>query len=376
VLRNIRIVIVEERVPIRDRLAVITKAIPEFTVVAKYGSATESLAKIDSDLPDIVFLDTDTAEIDNLSAIEHLLKASPGLSIICTSLQWDETSARMAIQAGAKGFIPKSCTLEELVQAIEAIDNPKLLPTSEVITLLSPKGNCGQTTVAVNLAVALAEKTGHKVGIIDANIQFGDVTVFLNIEPVATIVETARDLVYLFPVTFDSYLTPFGNSVKVLAAARKPEQAELITSRHIRGIIELMRSLFRYVVVDAPAGLNGISIAALESADWGYLLAAQDAGRETLHLRRFIAGLQQAGVCQDRLGVIITRATTSDVSYLKRVEKELACPVIAALPDEFCLAAAGANSGIPIVSSKPAAPLSSAIWQLTNGIANRDAAAG
>ena len=117
-----------------------------------------------------------------------------------------------------------------------------------MISFFSPKGKSGKSTLIANLGTVLAAKTNEPVAVIDADTQFGDMTVFFNLTPQSTIVEVVRDISFLSPVTLRTYFTDTGRNLQVLCGTSKPDMAETITIEGFTSLVKMSRSLYKYIL--------------------------------------------------------------------------------------------------------------------------------
>jgi len=370
VLQEIRVVIIEEFRFMRDLIASVIRSIPDFNLLFQTSSLEEALIKLPEASPQIVLLDLDMPNVREGMAITNILKACPSASIICTSQRWDETSVRIILQAGAKGYLVKPFTSEDLLQAIKAFEGAPLLPVSEIITVVSPKGNSGKTTLAVNLALGLQQEAGHKTAIIDSDLQFGDIPVFLNIDPVITLVEACRDIVNLSPLTMGSYLTAYTKNIKILAAPQRPELAELVTKERLVTVLKHMRSLFRYVVVDTAPGFDEKTLAIADVSTFVYLVVPYNSALDLEHLKQSVDFLRSLGYPREKVKIVLTRIKTrGNMDFLYHLREELFYPITALLPNQFQVATNAINGGVPLLSSKTSTDLSQAILGIAKDIA-------
>lgn len=369
-LQEVRIVIIEEFRFMRDLMASVVRSVPDFNLIFQTSSLEEALIKLSGAEPQVVLLDMDMPAMREKNAVTSILKIYPSVNILCTSQRWDETDVRLIMQAGAKGYLMKPFTSEDLLQAIKAFEGNPLLPISEMITVVSPKGNSGKTTLAVNLALGLQQETGHKVGLMDADLQFGDIPVFLNIDPTVTIVEANRDLINLSPLTLASYLTPYNKNIKVLAAARNPALAELISTEGILSVLKHMRSLFRYVVVDTASGFQEHTLAMANASNLVYLNVAYNSTFDLDHLRQSVEFFRSLNFPQEKVRIVLSRIKTrSNMDTFYRLREELFYPISALLPNHFQVATDAINSGVPLLTAKPNNDLSLGILGIAKDIA-------
>ena len=225
-------------------------------------------------------------------------------------------------------------------------------------------------SLIANLAMSLAAQIGEPVGIIDADLQFGDMAVFFNLEPKSTIVEATRDVKFLSPVTLNSYFVPVpeAENIRVLCGTKMPEFAEMVEIAPFEDMVRMAKSLFRYVLIDLPPGFNPISVAASELADTTYMVAMVGGGYEVLHMKRALEVFKAWPDYESRVKTIFTRVSPCTDEERKILEKELEYPISAILPNEYLLVSAAANSGRMAVDIQPDTPLSVQISRLSKDI--------
>ena len=177
----------------------------------------------------------------------------------------------------------------------------------------SPKGKSGKTTLIANLALALARTTHEQVGIIDADLQFGDMAVFFNLSPASTIVEAVRDVRFLSPVTLAQYFMPVTQNVYVLCGTRTPNLIDRVSIPAFEEIIRMAQSLYRYVLIDVPQAFNPTAIAAAELSDITYLVAMFNDGYEIQHMQRAMEIFEDWPDYEQRALPIFTRVTPCGV---------------------------------------------------------------
>ena len=351
-----------------ERLSGVISSTSGFTLVARYQHAGDALGQSAMFKPNIVLLDIDVK--GNLALIPEFIASFPSAVLICASSHWDAADADQMVQAGAKGFLVKPFSGEELAQAVQTFGKKGMARGSEVMAFFSPKGKSGKTTLIANLAMSLAAQIGEPVGIIDADLQFGDMAVFFNLEPKSTIVEATRDVKFLSPVTLNSYFVPVpeAENIRVLCGTKMPEFAEMVEIAPFEDMVRMAKSLFRYVLIDLPPGFYPISVAGSELADTPYMVAMVGGGYEVLHMKRALEVFKAWPDYESRVKTIFTRVSPCTDEERKILEKELEYPISAILPNEYLLVSAAANSGRMAVDIQPDTPLSVQISRLSKDI--------
>lgn len=347
-----RVLIIEEAAWMAEKLAAVLRDIPGIEVAGHAASVNEAQDSLLAIRPEIVVLSVDSYQGNARERLRRVLAAAPWSRVICASARRDDSLAKAVLQEGAAACLPKPFTAQEFTAAVEAVPGGAALAPDagkgKVVAAFSSKGGCGKSFLVANVAVGLAAETGRSVGVVDANPLWGSIAAMYNIHPTVSLFEAARDLKYVSPVTFGSYLTPYKELVKVLAAPALPEQAELIRGDDVTAIAAMLREVFRYTVIDTPSGFNEISLAAAQAADAVYLVAALNTGRELDNVRRSLTEFARLGYPRGKVRVVLTRVRSRDLDLLKSVEAELGYPVTALVPNNFPAVVAAINRGEPL----------------------------
>ncbi len=366
-----QVILVENNRLMLERLSSVIRGTSGFSLAARYQQAGDALGQSAMFKPNIILLDID--EKGNLGLVPEFASAFPGAAILCISSHWDAKESDQIAQAGAKGYLVKPFSSEELTEAVQTFSKSGMAQGSEVLAFFSPKGKSGKTTLIANLAMSLAARSGEPVGIIDADLQFGDMAVFFNLEPKSTIVEATRDSKFLSPITLNPYFmtVPEAENIRVLCGTKKPEFAEMVEIAPFEDVVRMAQSLFRYVLIDLPPGFNPISVAAAELAATTYMVAMVGGGFEVLHMKRALDVFKAWPDYEQRVKTIFTRVSPCTEKERELLEQELGYPVSFILPNEYLLVSAAANSGRMAVDVQPDTPLSKNINRLSKDIMGR-----
>ena len=207
---QIRVLVVDDIPETRDHLTKLLGFESDIEVVGSAASGREALEMAVRLSPDVVLMDINMPDMDGIAATEQLSAAVPGAAVVMMSVQGEADYLRRSMLAGAREFLVKPFSSDELTASIRQVNarerdkheplqvvprRPRPAATAPppasgepgepglVVAVFSPKGGVGRTTVAVNLAVAAATELGKKVVVMDGSFQFGDVGVLLNLNP-------------------------------------------------------------------------------------------------------------------------------------------------------------------------------------------------
>jgi pilus assembly protein CpaE len=289
----------------------------------------------------------------------------------------DVDGLQKALGAGATSLIGWPDSAETLQDAVFAAHNRSNMhmgalnqkqrsgPASKVVTVFGTKGGIGKTTIAVNLAVKLSQ-LNKKVALVDLDLQFGDVGVFMDIDAKDTIAELVRDNSNLDIDTIRNYMVLHSSGVHVLCAPNSPEYADVVSGGHVEKIINAVKSYYDYVIIDTPPMLNECVLTAIESSAQVLFILGLDISilRNAKICLNLLDSLQQT----DKITMIINREVDGSVT-LKDVQRIVNQPIVARFPSDWKLAVASLNKGVPFVVSAPNSGLAKSLSQFAQGLA-------
>lgn len=376
---KIRVLIADDIAATRESVCKLLEFHPEIEAVGQAATAEEAIILAKSVEPDVILMDINMPGMDGITATEVISTEVPGAAIIIMSVQGEQEYLRRAMIAGAKNYLVKPFTGDELLQAVKQVyaneqkrrnvlQLPKTPESGKVVTVFSTKGGIGKTTIATNLAVALAAKTGAKVGIIDVDLQFGDVSLFLNLLPQTTIADLVRDIDSLDEALLASYLTPYNENVKVLSAPFRPEQAETITGSHLTAILKTMRTMFQYIIVDTAPAFNDVILSVLDVSDQVLVVSSMDLPT-IKNVKLCLEIMESLNYTTEKLKVVLNRANSEGGMEPREAEESLRCTFTATLPSDGKTVVGSVNRGIPFVVSNPDTHVSQAVFDLAKTLA-------
>jgi pilus assembly protein CpaE len=245
--------------------------------------------------------------------------------------------------------------------------------TGKVMTVFSPKGGTGKTTVATNLAAALAKREGRRTLLLDLDLQFGDAAIVLGLEPEKTIYDLVTAPGELDSEKLAGYVTKHPSGVDVLAAPLRPEDAELVTEGKVTSLLEVARGSYEAIVVDTSPFFHGPMLATLDRTDELLVLCGLDV--PTLkNVRLAMQTLELLSFPTSRMRYIMNRANTNVGLKTREVEAALKVKVAHELPSDGTIPLT-VNRGNPAVLAEPRCEFSRAIGQIAKQIAPQTRAA-
>jgi pilus assembly protein CpaE len=231
---------------------------------------------------------------------------------------------------------------------------------SKVIVVVSPKGGAGKTAVSSNLSVALAQRHPGRVVAVDLDVQFGDLGLALSLSPERTLAQLARST-QIDATTLKLHLTPAPNGLFVLAGANDPVDADSIGHAHVSQVLPMLAENFDFVVVDTPAGLDELTLAALECATDLLLVSSLDV-TSIRSLRNALDAFDHIGVGAQRT-LLLNRADSKVGLNPSDAEDVMGMKIACSIPSsrEIPLSL---NLGTPVVISEPKSAVAKQLEQL------------
>lgn len=328
----------------------------------------EFVCRLAAITPDVVAIGPGLEVETALTWARHLQSDRPEISVLLiaelSTGQWQH-----ALRAGVLDVLAPDAVDTELRTAFdralevaarrrhnlvgEPIDGRR---TGRVITVLSPKGGSGKTTVASNLAVGLALAEPGSTAIVDLDLQFGDVATALRLEPEHSIVDAARGSTALDVMALKTLLTPHVTNLWALCGSDQPARGDEFSADAARAVVDALASEFRYVVVDTCAGLTEHTLAVLEASTDFVLVCAMDVP-SVRSLRKEIDALDALGMTTQQRHFVINRADSKVGLDVKDVEATVGLPVDIAIPSSRSVPLS-MNQGTPLVECEPRSPVS------------------
>jgi pilus assembly protein CpaE len=304
-----------------------------------------------------------------LAVCDDLRSTRPTVSVVLVVRELDTVTVVRAMKSGARDVVAlgDGPAFEEAVR--QAYDTSRALRgpsgarrVGRLVTVFSPKGGVGKTTVAVNLALALSESGSHRVCLVDLDLAFGDVAITMQLFPTHTIEQAIGSEASLDLATLEGLLTRHQDSLMVLAAPLHPDVRERVTPALVVKVLRTLKEGFDFVVVDTPPSFDDQILTALDETDECVVMAGLDV--PTLkNVKVALETLDVLDIARGHRHLLVNRADEAVGIDLERVEAILAMPVAVELPSSLAVAAA-TNSGTPLVASNPTHPVSQAIRRL------------
>ena len=415
--RAITILIADDSRESRESLRKLVAFEEGLVVVGEAADGAAAVALVREAKPDIVLMDVNMpGELDGIAATQVISLEVPESVIIMMSVQGEQEYIRKAMTAGAREYLTKPFTGDELVNTIRrvhelessrrsrfrqaaqrqaerqgqrqgerqvetrpgvavsvaaepaaaaAVPGSSRHGVGHVVTVFGSKGGAGKTVVAVNLATVLAREKKARVALVDLDLEFGDVALMLDVAPRRTIGELAREEEPLDGDLVESYLLAHSSGVRVLPAPLSPEQAETIGGGAVNAILAALRHRYDYVIIDAPPSFTEPVLVALDASET--ILAVTTMELPALkNMSICLNILSTLGFAEDKVKLVLNRFGREFGLTLPRVEDKLGVSVWATIPSDGATVVPSVNRGVPFVLSDPKRPVSMAVRHMAD----------
>jgi pilus assembly protein CpaE len=334
---------------------------------------------LDGELPDVLLVGPHAPAPDVLTLASRLDVQSPGISVVLMA----EPSPEMwqaAMRAGIRDLLPPAAGVDEIRAAVERAGHAAasrrrvLRPVSEteryagrVITIASPKGGVGKTTVATNLAVGLTASAPQSTVLVDLDVQFGDVASALGLTPEYTLPDAVRGPAAEDTMVLKTFLTQHPSGLYAVCGSDSPAAGDTVTGEDVTRLLASLAREFRYVVVDTAPGLSEQTLAALDRASDVVMLTSMDVPG-VRGLRKELDVLRELAMIPAGRHIVMNFADPKGGLSVRDVETTIGAGVDVVLPRSKAVPAS-TNQGVPILQSHRRDPMAKEMRRLVSRFA-------
>lgn len=348
----------------------------EFAISGYSGFTSEGKTKIVNKFPEVVLCAVRGEVPESVFGfVQDLLTAVRGTIVILANDNISVELVNKAAQYGIRKVLPIDgigCDeFSENISTVYKLEQQRILDTNEgkkvrckALGFFGGKGGTGKTTLAIGVAAQLA-KAGKRVMLLDLDLQFGDVSMALDVDGKNSIVDLVQDRGGITIENINGFAVEHGTGMSVLCAPKSPEFAEFVTAAHVEKIIDIMRPYYEYIIIDLPASFNDTTITACENCEEIYLVYNCE-----------ILSLRNAKVCYSILDQLHQREKIRFI--LNKVEKGLVkiedfeemfqTKMFASVPADYAAAVSSINKGMAVTVAQPKSAISKGISEITDKI--------
>lgn len=390
---TIKVLIVDDIAETRENIRKLLQFEADFEIVGAARNGHEGIELAIELQPDVILMDINMPDIDGIMATETIRGEVPNAQIVILTVQDDPNYMRRAMLAGARDFLTKPPSVDEMLAAIRRAGelaheekskaktmfhvNPDnspmpmgMLRAGKIISVYSPKGGVGTTTLAVNLAVAL-QKDETPVVLVDGNMEFGDVSVFLKQKVINSIVDLAPRANELDPDVIEEVISLHPESgIKILSAPSRPEFAESVTGEQFARVLDYLRNLYSYVLVDCSSSLSDVTLSAIDTSDLIILVTTQEipAIKDS---RLFLDLLQPLKISRERLLFVMNKYDKRIGIKPEKVSENFKQEIKVVIPFEEKVVLPSINRGVPFMMGEKSKSITRSFVSLTEAVRER-----
>src|SRR5512136_1497479 len=376
---KIRVLIVDDIPETRENVRKLLAFEADVEVVGVAGTGREAVQLARDLQPNIVMMDINMPDMDGITAVEMISREVPIAQVIMMSVQSEADYLRRSMLAGARDFLTKPFTGEDLVSTIRRVHRmgqtraatlaaatpltaqpqagkggvaAAAFPGTEggVIVVFGPKGGIGTTTLAVNLAVALQQRSdAGRTILVDASLQFGDVGVFLNLPPNRNITDLCATIEDFDPDSIDTSAVSHVSGIRALLAPPRPEMADLVSPDYLKRILEELRRQYDFVVVDTATIINDTMLTAFDLADRIVLVATPDIPA-IKNARLFFEITDALSYPPNKIMLVINKVDRRSGITAQMIEDNIKHQVVGQIPLDEILVLNSINCGVPLMA--------------------------
>ena len=391
---KIHILVVDDHRDTRENVSRLIAFEPDMEIIGQAYNGLKGLEMAVELQPEIVMMDINMPDMDGITATREMSMRAPYCQVIMMSVQIEREYMRNAMLAGARDYQSKPFTSDELIGCIRRVyqvarphyqqiqaaraaaatsaapaevaimTGSISVPDVPVFAVYSPRGGSGKSAIAIHLAVALQHEHPGVV-LIDADLQWGDIPIHLNMPPTATI-ENLIPKGRPEPDLLSTALLPHPSGIKLLLAPQKPEMAALITANTMIQVIRTVKSQASAIVIDTSSYLTDHNLAVMEASDLTLLVITPDLP-SVKNAKLFLDLAFVLDLKPDRFALVINRTATPGSLQPQQIQKLFTLPQIYTIPDDPKMPLSGLK-GVSIYQLSPTAPSGIAIAQMAHQV--------
>ena len=277
-----------------------------------------------------------------------------------------------ALQEGADNYLEEAdltLEFEAILRRLASRPAPAKNENGLVISLLAPSGGSGSSTLAVNLATALA-KTHKSCLLFDLNLGAGDVAALLDLRPAHTLADLCRNSTRMDQAIFERSLVRHSSGVSLLSPSRSFADIGQVTAQGVNDALTLARTLFPYVVCDLDDSFHSEQTQTLRKSDVILLVLRLDF-TSLRNTQRTLEHLAQLQIHRDRVRIVVNRYGQPKELPASKAEEVLGTKIAHYIPDDPKTINRANNNGVPAILEVPSAKVSKSVLQLAASINGR-----
>jgi pilus assembly protein CpaE len=344
------------------------ETLPQLSLLGESTDPESFFKQLQEGLPDLILV-----ELDGGNAVpgwlESLTESLPQTPVLLCSSNRNPDFLIRAMQVGVREFLPLPLNLDELEAAVNRVwQSKKRLQSAgdrkgQVIVITGHKGGVGATTVAVNLAVALAELVHERVALVDMGRPFPDVANFLDQETNYCITDLIQNLSNLDQSFIQRLMQPYGKKIAILHGCSDFKEQDSLELEAVEKVFAILRSLYGYIIVDLSHWLDDLFLQVVMEADQVLMLTGLTVP-DLRNLKKLWPMFHEWHLTKNKLKMVVNRYEKGNGLQLKDMEQIVHQPVFYTLPSDYFALMDALNQGTPLLTSAPRSKLWRSLEQL------------
>lgn len=354
----INILVVDDNDGTGEKIIKIIDMVDHFKVVGEAVDGVDALNKTRELKPDVILMDINMPIMNGLESTEEISKEFPNIVVIIMSVQDDTDYLKKAMLCGAKEYIFKPFTTDDLINTVSKTFEKNLErkidikveeknELGKVISFFSTKGGVGKSVLAFNYALKLNELEDKKVILVDGDFLFGDVGILVDEKPLKTIYNIIEDQAFGSFDLLKEYIISTNENISVLLSPKRPENAEYITNEHVKDILKLLKENFDYIIVDLGTNFNNSTLTFLDYSDYIYIISLMDL-MSIKNTKLGIEVMQSLDYDKEKVKIIINKFRKNGNINIKNLAKHLNYPIYYKIPYDKKIIENSVSIGKPV----------------------------
>jgi pilus assembly protein CpaE len=375
----LRIAVVDPNDASRENLKSVLLGLETVWLEAECSRYAFFVDVVEQTKPDIAFISMDSDPQRAVKLIHETLQKAPHCSILVSSGSTDGRLILESMRAGAKEFLTEPLRPEDLVSALQRVKRQSAGPNGpstrkehcQVFALAGATGGVGVSSIAVNLACALAADPTNSVVLVDLDVALGDADVFLDTIPEYTLADIAQNVERLDLTLLKKSLTVHSSGVHLLPRPMQLEDVKIITPEKLQRVIGLLKTSFTHLVLDTSKSYSELDMLALRAADEVLMVTQLDLPC-LRNVVRLLMTFDEDESLRKKVKVVVNRyGQDAGQISLKKARDTIGRDVYWQIPNDYRVMVEVRNNGVPLLHHAPRAAITQSIGQLGDALCGK-----
>ena len=375
----LRIAVVDPNDSTRDRLKTVLLGMETVWLEAECSRYAFFVDVVEQTKPDIGFISLDGDPARAIKLISETLQKCPACSILVSSSSTDGRLILESMRAGAKEFLTEPVRPEDLNAALQRVRRqvsgagPSRKDHCQIFAIAGATGGVGTTSIAVNLACALAADESNSVVLMDLDMALGDADVFLDTIPEYTLADLAQNVERLDLTLLKKSLTKHSSGVHLLPRPMQLDEVRMITQDKLQRVLGLLKTSFTHLVIDVSKGYSDLDMLAMRAAD-DVLMVTQLDLPCLRNVVRLLMTFDEDDALREKVKIVVNRVgQDSGQITLKKARDTIGRDIFWQIPNDYRVMVEVRNNGVPLLQHAPKAGITQSIGQLADALSGKKA---